>query len=337
MPRQPVRRAPTAGDGRQVPNPAPGRTTRPEEDEIEAENGAESRRPFVLEGAFFMKRDIRERLKAEVLLTDGAMGTLLVSRGAPAEGPRSPNSVAAPELVREIHDDYVAAGAQVLSTNTWDANRAKLSRFDWADSLEKINRAAVRLARAAAEGEYVYVAGSVGPLGQLVKPYGPLTRLHVRELFTEQIRILLEEGVDLLSFETFSSTLEATEALRAARALSDGIPISASMTFLADGKTSFGEDAPDALAALVAAGADVVGMNCTVGPQEAFEIFSRVAGSVAVPVSVRPNAGYPWVVSGRTVYPATPDYFPRARATFCVPAPRSSAAAAAPRRSTSPQ
>src|ERR1035437_9300213 len=99
MPRQPVRRAPTAGDGRQVPNPAPGRTTRPEEDEIEAEHGAESRRPFVLEGAFFMKRDIRERLKAEVLLTDGAMGTLLVSRGAPAEGPRSPNSVAAPDLV----------------------------------------------------------------------------------------------------------------------------------------------------------------------------------------------------------------------------------------------
>jgi homocysteine S-methyltransferase len=263
-----------------------------------------------------MKRDIRERLKAEVLLTDGAMGTLLVSRGAPAEGPRSPNSVVAPDLVREIHDDYVAAGSQLLSTNTWDANRAKLSRFDWADSLEKINRAAVRLARAAAEGEYVYVAGSVGPLGQLVKPYGPLTRLHVRELFTEQIRILLEEGVDLLSFETFSSTLEATEAVRAARALSHGIPICASMTFLADGKTSFGEDATDALRALVAAGADVVGMNCTVGPQETFENFSRVAGSVAVPVSVRPNAGYPWVVSGRTVYPATPDYFRQSARDF---------------------
>src|SRR5450830_733163 len=263
-----------------------------------------------------MKKDIRERLRAEVLLADGAMGTLLVSRGAPAEGPRSPNALTAPELVREIHDDYVAAGAQLLSTNTWDANRSKLSRFDWADSLEKINREAVRLARAAAAGEYVYVAGAVGPLGQLVKPYGPLTRLHVRELFTEQIRILLEEGVDLLSFETFSSTLEATEALRAARALSDGIPIAASMTFLADGKTSFGEDVTDALQALVAAGADVVGINCTVGPQEAFEIFSRVAGSVAVPVSVRPNAGYPWVVSGRTVYPATPDYFRQSARDF---------------------
>jgi methionine synthase I (cobalamin-dependent)/5,10-methylenetetrahydrofolate reductase len=256
-----------------------------------------------------MKKDIRERLRTEVLLADGAMGTLLVSRGAPADGPRSANTLAAPELVREIHDDYVAAGAQMLSTNTWDANRSKLGRFDWADSLEKINREAVRLARAAAAGEYVYVAGSVGPLGQLVKPYGPLTRPHVRELFTEQIRVLLEEGVDLLSFETFSSTLEAVEALRAARALSAEIAIVASMTFLADGKTSFGEDVEDALGALVAAGADVVGINCTVGPQEAFEIFSRAAGSVSVPISVRPNAGYPWVVSGRTVYPATPDYF----------------------------
>ena len=135
-----------------------------------------------------MKRDIRERLKAEVLLADGAMGTLLVSRGAPADGPRSPNALVAPELVKEIHDDYVTAGAQMLSTNTWDANRAKLSRFDWADSLEKINREAVRLARAAADGEYVYVAGAVGPLGQLVKPYGPLTKPHVREIFAEQIR-----------------------------------------------------------------------------------------------------------------------------------------------------
>src|SRR5450756_1573621 len=288
MPRQPVRCAPKGAADARCQIPLQGARRGRRKMRSRPKTARSPKRPFVLEGALFMKRDIRERLKAEVLLTDGAMGTLLVSRGAPAEGPRSPNSVTAPDLVREIHDDYVAAGSQVLSTNTWDANRAKLSRFDWADSLEKINRAAVRLARAAAEGEYVYVAGSVGPLGQLVKPYGPLTRLHVRELFTEQIRILLEEGVDLLSFETFSSTLEAVEALRAARALSAGIPIVASMTFLADGKTSFGEDAEGALAALVAAGADVVGMNCTVGPQEAFENLSRVAGSVSVPISVRP-------------------------------------------------
>ena len=152
-----------------------------------------------------MTKDIRERLKHDVLLADGAMGTLLVSRGAPANGPRSPLCVSSPDLVKEIHDDYVSAGTQILTTNTWDANRVKLTKFDWADSLEKINREAVRLAKAAAEGEYVLVAGEVGPLGQLVKPYGPLTKAQVREIFNEQIRILLEEGVDLIRLSTFSS------------------------------------------------------------------------------------------------------------------------------------
>jgi len=255
-----------------------------------------------------MKRDIRERLKTEVLLGDGAMGTLLVSRGAPADGPRAPVCLSTPGLVREVHDDYVSAGAQVLSTNTWDANRAKLTKFDWADSLEKINREAVRLAHAAAEGEYVYVAGVVGPLGQLVKPYGPLTRPHVREIFAEQIGILLEEKVDLLVFETFGSLLEILEALRAARALSTEIPVLASMTFLADGKTSFGDEAGESLRALAEAGADAVGLNCAIGPSESLDVFTRAA-SIPVPVSLMPNAGYPWVVAGRTVYPATPDYF----------------------------
>ncbi len=256
-----------------------------------------------------MRKNIRERLLDGVLLADGAIGTLLVSRGAPTEGPRSPVCISAPELVKEVHDDYVAAGAQILTTNTWDANRAKLTRFDWADSLDKINREGVRLARAAAEGEYVYVTGEIGPLGQLVKPYGPLTKAQVREIFTEQARILLEEGVDLVSLETFSSELEILEAIRAVRALSKDVPILASLTFLADGKTSFGDDAVHALHAAAEAGADIVGLNCTIGPQEAFDVFHRVVGTLAVPVSVLPNAGYPWTVSGRTVYPATPAYF----------------------------
>jgi methionine synthase / methylenetetrahydrofolate reductase(NADPH) len=256
-----------------------------------------------------MTKEIRDRLKDGVLLADGAIGTLLVSRGAPPEGPRAPLCVSAPDLVREVHDDYVAAGAQILKTNTWDANRAKLTKFDWADSLEKINREGVRLARAAAEGEYVLVSGQIGPLGQLVKPYGPLTKAQVREIFTEQARILLEEKVDLIGLETFSSELEIAEAIRAVRALSADVPILASLTFLADGKTSFGDEAAHALHAAVDAGADIVGMNCTIGPQESFDVFLRVVGTLPVPVSVMPNAGYPWTVSGRTVYPATPDYF----------------------------
>jgi len=256
-----------------------------------------------------MTKGILDRLKDGVLLADGAVGTLLVSRGAPTEGPRSPLCVSAPDLVREIHDDYVAAGAQILTTNTWDANRAKLTKFDWADSLEKINREGVRLARAAAEGEYVFVSGQMGPLGQLVKPYGPLTKAQVREIFTEQARILLEENVDLIGLETFSSELEIAEAVRAVRALSADVPILASLTVLADGKTSFGDEALHALHAVAGAGADIVGINCTIGPQEAFDVFVRVVGTLGVPVSVMPNAGYPWTVSGRTVYPATPDYF----------------------------
>src|SRR5512135_1264488 len=172
-----------------------------------------------------MKQDIRERLREEVLVADGAMGTLLVARGAAPDSPRSPLSVASPDLVREVYDDYVEAGTRILTTNTWDATRAKLAKFDWADSLEKINRAAVRLAHEAAEGEYVYVAGDVGPLGELVKPYGPLTKAMVRELFAEQIRILVEERVDLLLFETFSSTLEVLEGIRAAREIAPDLPV----------------------------------------------------------------------------------------------------------------
>lgn len=256
-----------------------------------------------------MKKDIRERLRSEVLLADGANGSLLVSRGAPPEGPRSPICLTAPDLVREVHEDYISAGSQIITTNTWDANRSKLTRYDWADSLEKINREAARLAHEAAEGEYVAVGGSVGPLGQLVKPYGPLTKSHVRELFSEQIRILLEEKVDLLILETFSSALEIIEAIRAARDLSPTIPVIASMTFLADGKTTFGADAVEAFRALKDAGADVVGINCTIGPQEALDVFQRVIAHTRLPISAMPNAGYPWLVGGRMVYPATPDYF----------------------------
>lgn len=256
-----------------------------------------------------MKRDIRDRLKTDVLLADGAHGTLLVSRGAPSDGPRSTLCLTHPDLVREMHDDYIGAGAQIIATNTWDANRAKLTKFDWADSLEKINREAVRIAREAAEGEYVYVAGQVGPLGQLVKPYGPLTKAQVREIFGEQIRILLEEKVDLLILETFSSTLEILEAIREVRDLSRDIPVLASMTFLADGKTAFGAEAVESLTLVAEAGADFVGLNCTIGPQEALDVFLKVVERLPVPVSVMPNAGYPWIVSGRTVYPATPDYF----------------------------
>ena len=255
-----------------------------------------------------MGRDFRAALARDVILADGAMGTLLVSRGASAEQAKSPLNIADPETVREVHDDYRDAGARILTTNTWDANRVKLTTHEWADSLEKINREGVRLAREAASGELLFVAGSMGPLGALVKPYGSLTLSGVRELFEEQARVLLEAGVDLVLLETFGSLLEAAEAVRAVRGLSPQIPIVAQMTFLAEGRTAFGEEAAHALATLALAGADAVGMNCTLGPQETHEVFKTLAGAVAAPLSVMPNAGYPTVVHGRNVFLSSPDY-----------------------------
>ena len=255
-----------------------------------------------------MKKDFRDTLAREVLLADGAIGTLLVSRGAAAEQAKSPLNLTDAPSVREVHDDYVEAGARLVTTNTWDANRVKLTAHEWADSLEKINREGVRLAREAASGELVFVAGSIGPLGALVKPYGALTLSQVREIFAEQARVLLEAGVDLVILETFGNLLEAAEAVRAVRGLSAEIPIVAQMTFLADGRSAFDESAAHALPTLVLAGADVVGVNCTLGPQETLEVFSRLPAAIAAPLSVMPNAGYPTVVHGRNLYLSSPDY-----------------------------
>ncbi len=256
-----------------------------------------------------MSGSFREAIQNEIILADGAMGTLLVTRGAEPSAARSSLSLSAPEAVAEIHEDYVDAGARILTTNTWDANRVKLREHDWADSLEKINRASVALAKRAAAGEHVFVAGSVGPLGAMVKPYGSLALSQVREIFEEQMRLLLEEGVDLLLLESFSNLLEAAEAVRAARGLSAEIPIVAQMTFFAEGRTAFGERAGDALRTLVAAGADAAGINCTLGPQETLGVFEEIAAQVGAPLSVMPNAGYPTIVRGRNVYNASPDYF----------------------------
>jgi len=255
-----------------------------------------------------MRKDFRNALQEEILLADGAMGTLLVSRGASPEQAKSPLNVTDPESVREVHEDYRDAGARILTTNTWDANRVKLTTHEWADSLEKINREGARLARESAAGEMVFVAGSMGPLGALVKPYGRLTLVQVRELFEEQARALLEGGVDLILLETFGSLLEAAEAVRAVRGLSGDVPIVAQMTFLSDGRTAFGESASHALSTLALAGADAVGMNCTLGPQETHDVFARLSATVKAPLCAMPNAGYPTVVHGRNVYLSSPDY-----------------------------
>src|SRR5712692_9377489 len=154
-----------------------------------------------------MRKDFRKSLAEEVLLADGAMGTLLAARGASPDQAKSPLNLTDAEAVAEVHEDYVGAGSRILTTNTWDANRVKLDAHEWAESLENINREGVRLAREAAAGEMIFVAGAIGPLGALVNPYGSLTLTQVREIFEEQARVLLDSGVDLLLLETFGSLL----------------------------------------------------------------------------------------------------------------------------------
>ncbi len=254
-----------------------------------------------------MKDNILNRLEKEVLLCDGAMGTLLNSRGVPYDKCREEQNLVNPELVRTIHQEYIDAGAQIIETNTFSANRIKLRAFGLEDTIEEINKAAVKIAREAA-GKEVYVAGSVGPLGVLAKPYGHLAVEEINQLFQEQIRYLVEAGVDLLIIETISSLLEAVEAISAAKKVSPSIPVVCMMTFLEDGKTKFGDEIANSLNKVKEAGADIVGVNCTIGPKETYDLVRIFIPKVDAKISIMPNAGYPTIVQGKTIFLSSPEY-----------------------------
>lgn len=249
-----------------------------------------------------------DRLNREVLLADGAMGTLLLARGIEPKALMEQNLVN-PDLIREIHREYIRAGARLIETNTFLANRLRLAEYGLESELEAINRAAVRIARDAVResGEEVFVAGSVGPLGALVKPYGNLTLADLSAAYIEQMSILVDEGVDVLIIETHPSLLEALEAVRAAKTVSPTTPIIAQMTFLEDGKSKFGDDLRRSLEALAAADADVVGVNCS-GPQMTYDIIGEFLTTTEIPVSIMPNAGLPQFIGGRVIYLSSPEY-----------------------------
>jgi len=249
-----------------------------------------------------------DRLNREVLLADGAMGTLLLARGVEPKALMEQN-LTRPDLIREIHLEYIRAGAQLIETNTFLANRLRLAEYGLDSELEAINRAAVRIAREAVRmsGEEVFVAGSVGPLGALVKPYGHLTLADLSAAYVEQISILVDEGVDVILIETHPSLLEALEAVRAAKTVSPTTPIIAQMTFLEDGKSKFGDDLRRSLEALAAADADVVGVNCS-GPQMTYDIIYEFLTTTELPISIMPNAGLPQFLGGRTIYLSSPEY-----------------------------
>ncbi|MEZ4553047.1 MAG: bifunctional homocysteine S-methyltransferase/methylenetetrahydrofolate reductase [Dehalococcoidia bacterium] len=257
-----------------------------------------------------MPHPFLEAVARGAVLADGAMGTLLRARGW--DGPTDCAVLDDPSLVRRVHEDYIAAGSDLLLTNTFEANRALLARTSHARRVRDANFQAARIARDAREiaGMPVLVGGSVGPIGRELA-VGAWTLDDAYEAFREQIGALLEGGVDLLVLETFPSLVEATTALRAARSLTD-LPAVVMLNFNADLATPAGEPAAEVARTLAAAGAQVVGVNCGVGPQAALDMLQEMASQADVlgdvGLAVKPNAGLPRVVQGRRIWPAEPEY-----------------------------
>jgi methionine synthase / methylenetetrahydrofolate reductase(NADPH) len=242
-----------------------------------------------------------------VYLFDGAMGTMLYSKGVFINKCYDELNVRNPEIVLEVHRQYVKAGAEIIETNTYGANRVKLRGFGIEDELRDINLRAAEIARKAA-GDRVYVAGGIGPLGIRIEPYGPTAEEEARSFFREQAEALRDGGVDLFVCETFSNIDEIEQAIAAIREVCS-LPVVAQMTIGTDGRTIFG-DVPRTIAQrLDRAGADVIGINCSVGPDLMLDAVEEIASVTAKKISCQPNAGLPRDVNGRQMYMASPEYF----------------------------
>jgi methionine synthase I (cobalamin-dependent)/5,10-methylenetetrahydrofolate reductase len=239
---------------------------------------------------------------------DGAMGTELYTRGVFVNVSYDGLNLETPDIVEAIHRDYVAAGAEIVETNTFGANPVKLSSHGLADRTEEINRVAVELARRATGGNAaVAVAGAVGPLGIRIEPFGPTSREEAQVFYQRQIDGLLEGGVDGFILETFSDLNELEQAFRAIRNSSE-LPIFCQITVGEDGRTSYGTS-PEAVASEVTHwGADVIGLNCSVGPAVMLDAVERMAKVTDRPLSAQPNAGLPRAVGDRKIYLASPEY-----------------------------
>src|SRR5467141_3466981 len=249
-------------------------------------------------------RDLLNDGKVHVL--DGAMGTMLYSKGSFLNVCYDELNLKQPKLVREVHEAYVRAGAEIIETNTFGAKPVKLRSYGLADDTAKINQAAAELAHQAAAGR-ASVAGAIGPLGVRIEPFGALAREEAFAHFGRQVKGLLAGGVDGLILETFSDLDEIHEALRAVRSLSD-LPVIAQMTIGEDGLTYYGTSPETFARQLTAWGADVIGVNCSVGPAGVLEAVEKMVKVTDRPISGVPNAGLPRDVGDRKIYLASPEY-----------------------------
>jgi homocysteine S-methyltransferase len=240
------------------------------------------------------------------MVCDGAMGTMLYSKGISLTRCFDELNLSSPQLVKEVHLAYVKAGAEILETNTFGASRPRLERHNQGEKVREINLAGARLAREVA-GEDLYVAGSVGPLGIRLEPLGPTSLKEAREGFREQIAALAEGGVDLLIVETMSDPNEAHQALLAARDVCS-LPVVVQMTVQDDGSTPIGALPEDFARKLDDWGADIIGLNCSVGPAAILEALEIIAGVTGKKLSAQPNAVMPRTVEGRNIYLSSPEY-----------------------------
>jgi len=246
------------------------------------------------------------------VLADGAMGTYLHETGISFDACFDGLNLTQPALIANVHREYIEAGAQIILSNTFGANAVKLSKHGLKDQLSEINKAGVELAHKVVDASFkkVLIAGDVGPIGVRLAPFGRVQPEEARRIFLEQIHAIIASKVDLLVFETFTDKYEMREAIHAAKQVDKNIPIVASMTFTRDDRTLLGDNPRKIANALADYGADVIGINCSGGPNQLNRILCKMRS--VLPDGkfwVKPNAGWPEQLGGRIFYPASPDYF----------------------------
>ncbi|HET9838183.1 MAG TPA: bifunctional homocysteine S-methyltransferase/methylenetetrahydrofolate reductase [Candidatus Angelobacter sp.] len=261
-----------------------------------------------------MPADLLTRLKQGPLLCDGAMGTLLYAKGVFINKCYDELNLTQPDLVRNIHNEYLNAGAEIIETNTFGGNSFRLVRHGLEEKVAEINRQGAELAREAADAfnlkkaANVLVAGSVGPLGIRIEPLGKTSREEARASFRQQITALVEGGVDVIMLETFGYLEELHQAILAAREVSPATPVIAQVTIDEDGNCLDGASPETFTAKLADWGADVIGCNCSVGPVAMLEAIERIRRLTDKPLSAQPNAGIPRSIEGRNIYLCSPEY-----------------------------